>query len=232
MSLRYSSDESFPISVSTQEMFNISDKISRDFSPISLIKPKVNPAKIKLSCKQLLEVSQNISLYYTPKLSSSTKELTLLHINPRQFYTYWNLNENHSHLLLSTMYNNELFLRVYAQPEQGKTHVDSKSIIEFPVHSTQGQQKIYIPSTSSNMLYSATIGKCTSNNDFISLISSNDLHTIKGNNLTSPTKEIKKKDIDYSQVKLINFTSQNLFSSTTNSHYPNTNHSGLGKKTI
>jgi len=231
MSLRYSSGGSFQTSISSQEMFNISDEINRNYAPIAPIKQKTSPAKVNSPCTNLLEVSQNISLYYAPKLSSSTKELTLLSINPLQFYTYWNLNENHSHLLSTTMYNDELRLRVYAQPEQGKTPVNSKSIFESPIHSIQGQKKISIPNASENMSYSATIGKCTLDDNFISLITSNELHTLLGNAPTCSIKEDKEKSINYcSKDKLIDFIGSTYLSNTTQSHYASSNHSGRGKK--
>lgn len=233
MSLSYPSDDGFQASISTQEMFNVSDEISRDFSPTAPIKLKSNPTKINLSCKELLEASQNISLYYAPKLSSSTKELTLLSIAPQQFYTYWNLGEKHSHLLLSTMHNNELVLRIYAQPEQRKPPVNSKSIFECPIHKIQGQQKIRVPSVNRDTMYSATIGKSTSNNEFFSLIISNELHTLKENNLTRSIKEDKGTNNSlYSKDKLIDFISSPFFSSMTKSYYPSTNRSGRGKNTI
>ena len=187
MASSLSTDKKVQASISEEEMVRISKKISRNFSPIALIDNKTKTLKNKISSQELLKVSQNINLYYAPKAVSNKKSLTLLSIDPRHIYVYWNLNKTNSATLLQSMYCNELVLRVYSEPEQNLAHVKAKPLIEVPVHNFQHREQLSIPKADKETMYSAYIGKCTANNDFTSIVKSNDLHISKaGSSFISP----------------------------------------------
>jgi len=209
---------------SAQEMLDISNQISRNFSPVAPTSLTSNNSEVELSKHFLQEVSQNISSYYAPKLSPTTKSLTLLAINPQHLSVHWNLGANNSHLLLPAMLNDELILRIYAQAEIKKDHVKLNPIMELPVHSIQQQKEITIPPSKDQTLYSAYIGQRTSENTFNSLIQSNKLHISSGKSLPSPSNEYidtTNHAILFEQMKIPHPTQK---------HYAGTNHSGLGIK--
>jgi len=222
ISPNYTSSQVLQSVISAQEMLGISHQISRDFSPTAP-KPE-NSEKITLSKQDLLEISQNISLYYAPKNASSIQDLTLLAINPQHFYIHWNLGENNSHLLLPAMLNDELVLRIYAQSETKADQVNSIPIVELLVHNIQQQKKITIPFTDNQTVYSAYIGRCNAEDKFNSLIKSNILHISSGNTAPSHSNEYIKAvsdDIFFEPMKMPN---------TTKSHYASSNRSAQGIK--
>ena len=171
MNLRCYSNNNIQTSPIAEEMLIISDKISRHYSPIAPIKISKNTADTDLSAQQLLEVSDNISLYYTPKTTSDITDLTVLAIDPRHLYVYWNLAEDNARSLLQIMNSDELLLRIYSQSEQDKLHSGSNPLFEIPVHNVQFQKKIKVPIASEQTVYSAYIGKSPSKNTFISISS-------------------------------------------------------------
>jgi len=223
---KYYSDNNIHPYISTQEMFAISHIISRDFSPVAPIKVPEPVLEKTLSTKKLLEISQNISLYYAPKPDPAITDITLLSINPQQLYIYWNLGEKNSHFLLPSIHSNKLFLKVYAQDaSQG----NSTEIFESPIYDIQHKKKISISATNNNVVYSAYIGNCTINNKFNSLAKSNELAVLKNNRTPSfDSNEYNASNVN-NFIEPIKTTSTAIASQT---HYASSNHSGQGIKSL
>jgi len=221
MLLRYSSDPIFRPTISTQEMSKISDIINRNFSPTQPVKASENHTQAAISTQQLLEVSNNISLYYAPKQSSTKQNITLLSIDPEQLYIYWNLGENNAHLLHSSMHHDNLILRIDAQDNfKGR----SKVIFEMPIYAIQHQKKVTLPLTNTNVIYSAKIGSnCL--NKFKSIVASNKLAILKDNTTAIfSSSEHNTTSLTTTEPRPTSINIQ--------AHYFNSNHSGQGKKSL
>ncbi len=227
MLLRYSSDPIFRLSTSTLKMSKISDTISRNFSPTQPVKASESPTKPAISSQQLLEVSNNISLYYAPKPSSTHQNITLLSINPEQLYIYWNLGENNAHLLPPSMNHDNLILRIDAQ-DNFKGH--SKVIFETPIYAIQHQKKVTLPLTNNNAIYSAKIGSNSIKNKFEPIVVSNKLAVLKDNT----TAVFSSTEHNHTSTLATSLTTTESRPTSINiqAHYFNSNHSGKGKKSL
>jgi len=213
-------------SISSTELFKISDEISRKFSPVPADKLDSKTNTPRPSTSELLEVSQKINLYYAPKAVSADKCLTLLSVDPRHIYVYWNLNNDNPNALLHTMNSNELVLRVYSQPELNNSPIKPIPLLELPVHDFQHQQKIPVPIASQATLYSASIGKPTAENKFLPVIKSNELHVSRGGgSFISP----HSKDDNDLMSHYDFMTAISSYQPEPSKHYASTNLSGRGK---
>ncbi len=228
MPFSYSSDNTIPPLISIKEMLSISLNISQSFAPTAPI--KTNTSKENLSSSELLKVSQNISQYYSSNILSNIKNLTILAINPHQLYIYWNLGINNSPSLLPSIFNNELMLRIYSQPEKDSIHTDSKLVFEEVIHDFQHQKKTSVPIAKSSLIYSAYIGNPISDKGFTPIMKSNELHLLKGNESPSffPDEPIHLTNINFiNPMKTSSSTPTN-----TPSSYASSNRSGRGKKSL
>lgn len=227
MNLRRSSNNNLQAYSIAEEMLIISDEISRHYSPVAPIKTSKSTAKTDLSAQKLLEVSDNISLYYAPKTTPDITSLTILGIDPRHLYVYWNIAEDNARSLLQTMNSDELMLRIYSQPEHDTVHAQSTPLLELPIHNIQFQKQIKVPIARGPTVYSAYIGKCPSKKIFLSLVKSNELHTCVPVTATA----LSNSAIDFKNTELIEPMHSQSFFSTENLHYAATNQSGQRKST-
>lgn len=226
MPFSYSSGNTIVLNIPTKEMLRISLDISRAFAPTAPIKA-TNTSNQSITSSELLKVSQNISQYYSPKTISNTKKLTMLAVNPQQLYIYWNLGINNSPSLLPSISNNELMLRIYSQSEKDNRYMDSELIFEKVIHTFQHQQKISIPVAKGPLVYSAYIGNSIADKDFTSVIKSNELHILKGDEpFLHPLNESSPITNNSHLI------SSSPASTNTLSSYANSNRSGQGKKSL
>lgn len=123
----------------------------------------------KLSRQELLEVSQNISLYFAPRIPNDFSKLVLLTIDPQYLHAYWNVAVNPKDTFSKT--NSDRVLRVYAQEIRGDV-VKSKPIVDYKIKQSQTKQLIKLPITNRRETYFAKIGELNSE-EFIPSISSN-----------------------------------------------------------
>lgn len=224
------SDNKFQAPISAKEMFKISHEISNDFCPAAPVKNDKTSAKDKLSAKELLKVSQNIGLYFAPKILPDISKLTLLAIDPRHLYVYWNLAENQPNSLLQSMHKDKLVLRIYSQLKNDKKATNSKPFIEIPIQNIRHQKTINVPLAHKQTLYSACIGNPSPTDSFTSLVKSNELDVSKGNmpfaaDSSVATEDTEENNEPFEAIALPHF------SSPTSTYYTSSNHSGLGKTT-
>jgi len=66
---------------------------------------------MKLTQIELLEISQEISKSFMPKISNDLPKLTLMPIAPQHLYAYWNLG-SHKSVALKKNSTQELTLRI------------------------------------------------------------------------------------------------------------------------
>jgi len=133
-----------------------------------------------LSRQELLEVSQNISRYYAPKVSLSSQKLVLLAIDPTHLYAYWNLIENKPDTVSQALSNEEWMLRVYSPQQNNPTKSIKEPIAEIKISALQSGQEIKLPTPDKEKTYIAIIGKVVEKNNFYSLLESNIIQPLQG----------------------------------------------------
>ncbi len=193
-----------------------------------LLKEPINKPKqaaIKsLSRKELLEVSENISRYYAPKISSSAQNLVLLAIDPNHLYAYWNLVENQPDTISRHLSNDEWVLRVKEQHQIHPAEKKEKPVAEIKITKLHSGQEIKLPTLKKGMIYSASIGRVVEKNGFDPLLKSN-------TTLPLYEKEILSEMNDSAPTKVSKPNNETLLEATHphTFHHQSVNHSGKGK---
>lgn len=218
MDFRDSSENKFHNQFSNKELLAISKEISLLFSPYILKSVLSSNNTLEMSPQELLEVSQNISLYYSPKISSQSKKLVILPIDPQHIFVYWDLVDNQDAALSQKLLNNEIKLRIYSQLDE----MDKEEpIIEIPIHAVQAQQRIELPMMDNKTVFSAIVGQSTQEIDFVPFLTAKATHTTtQANSDQTILHEVALSDSSASIVSNVPVTSQSL----------QTNHSAKGKK--
>lgn len=210
------------------------------FKGFSTIFPVELTTGIKLSREELLEVSQNISRYYAPKISHASRNIVVLPIDPQHLFVYWNLGDEQAKAITSNEVDNELRLRVYSQSRQSRNNFKTKLFHDFAINPSRSSQTIKLPKPESEMIYSASIGTKVLDNDFIPLLICNYIPTLEGpmKQRDSELNKVFSKDIPASdayefvykegRIKVIDEGILYQSSVSVKTHYASTNCSGLG----
>ena len=244
MKLRHSSVNIYQTLLSRKELLGISNEISKRFTPVKPIKVPELGNDIKFSSKELLEVSQNISLYYAPSISPNTKRLVLLPIDPHHLYAYWSLGDNETNRISQTLIDSELALRVYSKSVEGLGVIKEKPVIEIAVHEVQARKRIKLPVAALNAatVYSASIGEYIPENGFVPLLESNNTHVFQGidshkeggakGNYSLDSSNIENKVLQTSSIDQGFKNKDTLYDKTLSvkSHYASSNCSGQNNK--
>lgn len=177
-----------------------------------------------LSGKELLEISQNISLYYAPKISSNEKKLVLLSVDPEHLHVYWNLAEEQKRVFSSAKLNNDLSLQIYSE-ENRRGRVKTKQIANYKVNRSLLKQTINIPSSKTNKTYFATIAESNVEQKLNVVVTSNRINSFQikdvfvEKNLTEISNDdFINENVFYGQIKPEPF------------HYLHTYFSGIGRQ--
>lgn len=178
-----------------------------------------------LSRKELLEISQNISLYYAPKVSSNEKKLVLLSIDPEHLHVYWDLAEEQKKVFSSAELNKDLTLQIYSQ-ENREGRVKTKKIADYKVNPFLLKQTIKIPSSRTSKTYFATIAESNLEQNLSGVVTSNRINSFqikdvlveKNLNETSIDDDFMYENVLYGQIKSESF------------HYLHTYFSGTGRQ--
>jgi len=175
-----------------KELFKIRPKIVRDSTPSLAVQASKKKDNSLLTRQQLLEVSQNISRYYAPGVSSSNHTLVLVAVDPKNFYVYWNLADYHQYSN-GHHQQDDLKLRVFLQYKEYQTNKKAKLVYETTVSTTQSQQKINLQKMEQGVVYTASLGKSSPDNSFIALVNSNEVYSLydKKNQSHTSTSGIK-----------------------------------------
>lgn len=204
--------------LSPREILEISQEISRNYSPVASVNSPGLTAKIRLSPREMLEISKEISRKNTLKISTSTPELVLLPVDPEHLYAYWNPGETRI-TSASKDDSHEIVLRIYSQPDEN-TKITTKSWFEVVIDNSRTQQKVLLPMQVNASAYSATIGKRYPDGRLAAFATSNVVHVPRGS--TAPYQCGEGAIIPRTML-------QALLSSQEQSHYTSKNASGQGK---
>ncbi len=229
----HSIESNFQTPLSRKDMFEISNDISRDYSPVQPVEQRSPSKSTTLSKQDLLEVSQNISLYYGPTITSTVNKLVILPVDPKHIYAYWSLVDKKDFTLSKNILHKELVLRVYSERIGEEETVNHKPVVELPVQELQSSQRISLPTSQRARVVSAAIGQNVKKNSFLPVINSSHTYTFQGSHMSLIEKnEVTSADCsttDYNGNVLIETDLQENPDSI-NTYYAQTNKSGKGKK--
>jgi hypothetical protein len=207
------------IKLSPRELWEISQEISRNYSPAASATSEVFTAKIRLSPTEMLEISKEISRKYTLKISTGKPELVLLPVDPEHLYVYWNPGRAKTPSI-SIDNSPEMVLRIYLQPDKNTSTTTPKSWFDVVIDNSRTQKKVLLPIQANASAYSAAIGKRYPNGHLVPLATSNVVHVPR----------VSRASYQCSEEVIISGTMPRaLLSSQEQSPYTSKNASGQGK---
>ena len=204
--------------LSASEILEISQEISRRYSPVATVKSSVLAARITLSPTEMLGISEEISRKHTIKTSAGTPQLVLLPVDPDHLYAYWNPGQDRT-ILASKDDPHEIVLRIYSQPDENTKAIATKPWFDIAIDNSRTQQKVLLRMHANASAYSAAIGKRYPDDRLTAFATSNLVHIPR---ISTTSYQPSDSAITPSA------TSQVLLSSREQSHSTNKNASGLG----
>lgn len=161
-------------------MLEISQEISRNFTPcLSSWMPEF-VEKIRLTPRELLDIGEEIGRDFAPKPTYNTPELMLLPVDPGHLYAYWNLGERREAAKPDNDGKEQLTLRIYSQPDEESADTEAASWFDVAIDSPMTHQQVSLPNPVDDTAYSAAIGKCCEDDSFVELVHSNIIHAHHG----------------------------------------------------
>ena len=205
------------IKLSPEELFEISQEISRKFAPNASTDPAFPPdafpsryaprkfgkkpinsllhaghhSRIRLSPQEMFEISQEISRKYAPNMSTATPELVLLPVDPSHLYAYWNLGDDKNITGLKEESANPLILRIYWRPDENAALSNTKIWFDVALDTLQSRQKVRLPIDGT--AYSAVIGRLYPDNSLRVFADSNLIHVPFDKMRASPIQQRRAK---------------------------------------
>lgn len=167
------------ISLSRQEMCDISRAISRDYSPLLFSSRAEKAAKIRLSPHELLNISRQISREFAPRRHDESSRLVLMAVSPTRLHVYWHIAKRR---LTQTTSEEQpkLTLRIYTESEDhsAKTtqNTAASNWFDIAISHDDGQRDIYLPTpinATRSFQFRATLGQSQEDHTFIPLLESN-----------------------------------------------------------
>ncbi len=187
------------INLSAEEMLEISQEISRNFTPCFSSPMPELAEKIRLSPSELLDIGEKIGRDFAPKPACNIAGLMLLPVDPGHLHAYWSLGENRE---ISSPANDQLTLRVYSQADEESAVPETASCFDIAIGHSMTHQQVPLPGRLDDTAYSAAIGKCGADDGFIEFARSNIIHAHGGqtawrqDSIHSPNKNASGLGID------------------------------------
>jgi hypothetical protein len=155
-----------------EEIFAISEEISRNYAPLILAKPAGLSRRIALSTNELFEISQEISRKYTPKLNAGTPRVVMMPIDPDHLFVSWNLKAAENDLASpDNSTRQERILRI--RPVKSENHTNSaESWFDVSVTPSSNRETVTIPVEYKANSYTATLGEINREQQFTVLAES------------------------------------------------------------
>ena len=171
------SEYNFNVNLSAKDMLEISQEISRDFTPCFSNPVQELDGKIRLSPRELLDIGEEIGRDFAPKPFGNAPELMLLPVDPGHLYAYWNLGKDRD---MSMADNEQITLRIYSQSDDEEAAAETASWFDVAIDNPMTQQQVSLPSPVDETAYSAAIGKWGADDGFIAIAHSNIIHAPLG----------------------------------------------------
>ena len=207
---------------SSKELVDICKDISDRYAPALPASFSGDEMDFKLSKQELREISHNISLYYAPRILSSTQNLVMLPIDPQHIYVYWNLGDSQSSQPFHDMFEQQLKLKIYSHTK-GKQKAEK--VYEATVQGVQSGQQIKLVLDYHCSHYSAKISRYLPQLGCIGSINSNLIKTSYGN--TQQTEQENQTCTKISFPSKSSYVAENI--KAVKSHYAGSNSSGQRK---
>jgi hypothetical protein len=176
----YPSRFSSPTELSACELFDISNKISKLYSPIVSLKSFGVDKKVPLNPQALLEISEEIARKYAPKKTFSTPKFVLLPIDTEHLYVSWNLHRSQI-ASASKGQAEEMVLRVFPKTDGKLKPYAENEWFDITLDPAKTQQRVTIPKQHQVGTFSAAIGMRDQYNHLILLTKTNVVHNPRGN---------------------------------------------------
>lgn len=158
-------------------MLEISQEISRNFTPCFSSGMPELVKKIRLSANELLDIVERIGRDFAPKASFNDAEVTLLPVDPGHLYAYWSLGDKPG---ISRPDEDRLTLRIYSQTDEDTPASEAASWFDVAIDSPNAGQQVSLPAPVDDSVYSAAIGKYREDDGFIVFAHSNIIHAPHG----------------------------------------------------
>lgn len=168
------------INLSAKQMLEISQEISRDFTPCFFNQKLSLVEKDRFTASELLDIGVEIRRDFAPKVSFNATELMLLPVDPMHLHVYWNVAENQETLKPENECDDHLTLRIYGQPDEQSVTTEIEHLFDVAIDSTNSRQQVSLPVAFVETAYSAEIGKYDVDDKFIVFAHSNIIHAPRG----------------------------------------------------
>jgi hypothetical protein len=173
--------------LSAKEIFEISQEISRKFSPVDSVKSSGFAKRIALTSKELFEISEEITRKYTPKITSSSPSLVLLPIDPEHLYVSWNVS--HTQIASASKGDTQdIVLRIYPKPDE-TAKTTTKAWFDVALDQAKTRQKVLVPKEHIATTFTAAIGKLDQDDRFTAFATSKAVNTPRNNITTFPPED-------------------------------------------
>jgi hypothetical protein len=161
------------MNLSAKDMLEISQEISRNFTPC-FSSPATEPdEKIRLSPRELWDIGEEIGRDFAPKPSGNIPALMLLPVDPGHLYAYWDLGRDKD---ISMPDNEQITLRIYSQSDDEEASAETVSWFDVAIDNPMTQQQVSLSCPVNETAYSAAIGKWGADDGFIAIAHSNIIH--------------------------------------------------------
>ncbi len=169
------------INLSAKQMLEISQEISRDFTPCFFNQMPPLDEKIRFTARELLDIGDEIRREFAPKVYSNIPELIVLPVDPGHLHVYWNVgNTQQQAVTPDSGPNQNLTLRVYAQHDERSSSSKTEHLFDVAIESPNCRQQVSLPVEVAEISYSAEIGKYTVDDSFMVIAQSNIIHAPRG----------------------------------------------------
>jgi Domain of unknown function (DUF4912) len=175
--------------LSPQEILEISQEISRRYSPVATAKltQPITP-EFGLSPTEMLEISEEISRKYALQTFVDSPQLVLLPVDPHHLYAYWSPAQEKITSVLKDD-SHEIVLRIYPQPDENTKTPPIQSWFDVVIDNSQTQQKVPLPAQVNANAYSATIGKRYPDDHLTAFSTSKVVHVPRGSRASYQCRE-------------------------------------------
>lgn len=157
-----------------EEIYAISQEISRKYAPVVAVKSSGLAKGIALSQKELLGISEEIRVRYAPKLNSAKPKLVLLPIDPENLYVSWHLGVPQPNPgAQKDAKNQALVLRIYPNKTERSRVNTPNEWFDVAIDAGKHQEKVCLPKGTQASAFTAEIGTREKNDQFNVLAASN-----------------------------------------------------------
>ncbi|MGZ8947149.1 MAG: DUF4912 domain-containing protein [Methylococcaceae bacterium] len=177
---------------SPQTLLEISEEIIQDYAPALASQMPGADGGIKLSSREILAISEEVSLGFVPEAADAVSQVVLLPVDRDHLHAYWNIGQEQLEASPQDDHSeSQLTLRVYSEPDNSGDISKTVSWFDVAIDSTQTRQIVSLPVRSDQQTYSASIGNQNIDSSFAALASSNAVAVFGGHALSRQSTDAR-----------------------------------------